>query len=76
MVIEMHSEVYEIDSNVLKKWKFQTINKFGDTFYIVLKNNTTFSCHENFWLPFFREYKIDSVLNYYKKIKYRKYGKR
>lgn len=54
--------MYEIDSDIVSKWKFKNVKKIGDTFFIKLEDNTIFSCHENFWIPFKREYKIDEVL--------------
>ena len=62
LVIEMQSQTCEIDSDIISKWKFKNINKISDTFFIRLEDNTFFSCHENFWIPFTREYKIDEVL--------------
>lgn len=58
----MYSEIYDIDSDILSKWKLKSIKKIGQTFFITLEDNTVFSCHEGFWLPFTREYKIDKIL--------------
>lgn len=62
LVIEMYSEIYEIDSDIVSKWKFKNVKKISDTFFITLEDKTIFSCHKNFWIPFTRKYKIDEVL--------------
>jgi hypothetical protein len=59
----MYSELYEIDSNIMSTWKFKKIDKISDTYFIDLEDGSKISIHENFWIPFIREYKINEVIN-------------
>jgi hypothetical protein len=59
----MYSELREIDSNIMSTWKFKKIDKISDTYFIDLEDGSKIYIHENFWIPFIREYKINEVIS-------------
>jgi hypothetical protein len=59
----MCSEIYEIDSEIMSAWYFKKIDKISDTYFIDLEDGSRISIHENFWIPFIREYKINMIIN-------------
>lgn len=60
----MSGEIYDIEADIIEKWNIKKINKIGDTYFISIDdNNLTFSCHENYWVPFTRNFKINSLIN-------------
>jgi hypothetical protein len=61
--INMYSEIYEIDSDIMFKWNFKSIEKIKDTYFIKLSDGSQFSCHQNYWIPFIREYKINNIIS-------------
>lgn len=61
MVIEIFGEPIEVDSNHLLNMVFIKETKVGDTFFIETDGGYL-SCHENFWVPFKREFKINSII--------------
>lgn len=64
IVIEMYGELYTMKKKTIYKWGFSNIKRYDEVFFITTKDGTLFSCHENFWIPFHREYKIDKIVSF------------
>lgn len=61
MIIEIFGEMVEVNSEDFSKIEIIEESKIGDTFFIQTKGGY-FSCHENFWVPFKREWKINQIV--------------
>jgi hypothetical protein len=62
----MSGEIYDIDIDVLKKWKITENKKIGDTYFMRESGGTYFSMSEyyyNLYRIYLRESKIDSIIN-------------
>lgn len=66
ILISMSGEIYDIDIDVLKKWKITENKKIGDTYFMRESGETYFSMSEhyyNLYRIYLRESKIDSIIN-------------
>ncbi len=61
MVINICDDLIEVDSESLCNMVILNESKIGDTYFIETVGGYL-SCHENFWIPFKREYKINSII--------------
>jgi len=62
----MSSEVYDIDIDVLKKWKITENKKIGDTYFMRESSGTYFSMSEyyyNLYRILIRQSKINNIIN-------------
>jgi hypothetical protein len=64
IVIEMYGELYNMSTKLLLKWEFLNIEEYDNIFFITTKSGVLFSCSKNYWKPFYREYKINKVIDY------------
>lgn len=62
ILIEMYGVFYTMKKEKLLKWEFTNIKKYDEVYFISTKEGTLFSCHQNYWKPFYREYKIDKII--------------
>ena len=62
ILIEIYGEFYTMKIKTLLKWEFSNIKQYDDIFFITTKSGVLFSCSKNYWIPFYREYKIDRVI--------------
>jgi hypothetical protein len=64
----MSGEIYDIDIDVLKKWKITENKKIGDTYFMRESGGKYFSMSEHYYNLYrilLRESKIDSIINIY-----------
>jgi len=67
ILISMSSEIYDIDIDVLKKWKITENKKIGDTYFMRESGGTYFSMSEyyyNLYRILLRQSKIELVVDY------------
>jgi len=63
MVIHIGSIDLEVDNNYIDSLNIVVENKIGDTYFLYLDDGTQFSCHENFWIIYKRDRKINSIIH-------------
>lgn len=62
MVIDLQGILHEVDSSIIEKWTIKEEQLIGETYFLQTKSGDFFSVHENFWVPFKRDKKINQIL--------------
>jgi len=65
ILISMSGEIYDMDIDVIKRWKITEKKKIGDTYFMRESSGTYFSMSEhyyNLYRIYLRETKIDIAL--------------